>query len=168
MKISVRKCMMVRTERQELREFIVTWASFCISVKVARLMEFTLEDNRQELEYLIENVPSMSATFISQIKLTINEDNIGRLSSSNPRINTVLQAAIKEWINEQNNYWKVVDHSLDSKFTPAALSVLTYGKQLNKDYLQSECISIKLLYSFLEGRYFYFDKGDAFTSGPEK
>lgn len=34
-------------------------------------MEFTLEDNRQELEYLIENVPSMSSTFISQIKLTI-------------------------------------------------------------------------------------------------
>lgn len=110
----------------------------------------------------------MSATFISQIKLTITQENIGRLNSSNSKINTVLQAAIKEWINQQNNYWKVVDHSLDAKFTPAASSVLTYGKQLNKDQLQSECISIKLLYSFFEGRYFHFDKGDAFASGAEK
>jgi hypothetical protein len=71
-------------------------------------MEFTLEEEREELEFLIENVPSLSATFIGQLKQTITEDNLAKLTSSNSKINTVLQAAIKEWLNEKNNYWRVV------------------------------------------------------------
>jgi hypothetical protein len=108
LKSVIRKCMQVRTEQQHLRQLLISFASFCISAKVERLMEFTLEEEREELEFLIENVPSLSATFIGQLKQTITEDNLAKLTSSNSKINTVLQAAIKEWLNEKNNYWRVV------------------------------------------------------------
>lgn len=37
-----------------------------------------------------------------------------------------------------------------------------------KEGLQSECITVQLLYCYLEGRYFDFARGDAFVTGTEK
>jgi len=43
----------------------------------------------------------MNATFINQLKNTITIQNIRTIKSNNTKINAVLQAAIKEWINEK-------------------------------------------------------------------
>jgi hypothetical protein len=50
---------------------------------------------------MIEHVPNMNAMFINQLKNTITIHNIRTIKSNSTKINTILQAAIKEWINER-------------------------------------------------------------------
>lgn len=51
----------------------------------------------------------MSSTFIKHIKVSLNEQNITSLSSTDVKVGTIIKSAAKEWVNESDNFWKVVD-----------------------------------------------------------
>jgi hypothetical protein len=57
---------------------------------------------------------------------------------------------------------------LDSGFGEEVKQVINYGRMLIKDMLQSECMTVQLLYSYFEGRYFDFGRGDELMAGLEK
>jgi hypothetical protein len=111
-------------------------------------MEFSLTDEQPELEYLLETIPSSTSALISQLKQTITPENATVMASNSAKLNTVLQSATKEWLNEKNNYWLVVERGFSSTFGWNAARVIETGRMVLKEGLASECLAVQLLYSY--------------------
>jgi len=69
--------------------------------------------------------------------------------SQNTKINNIYYLAIKEWINESNNYWKIVNKYLTPTNDKYFKEALMLGKELNQENLQNETLIIKFLYNYL-------------------
>jgi hypothetical protein len=104
-------------------------------------------------------MPNAATMLVKNVKKTIRLDNLMESKAISGQFEGIVRSATKEWLEEEHHYWEAVDRH----YSMGCLNrqqILLWGKELGKDNLFNQSLSVKYLYNYFEGDIFPFDTED--------